>query len=867
MPRTPTSLGNGNIEWEETIEQPGGQNVYAKNVKLIGINGAPPSNQNPDWLTFENLSSTVNQNGTRIRPVRIEADPSKIVPGRTQNLEIVATNGRKTSSHFVDLEVLGVPRVDFELEYRRGIPPYDDVKNTVKLFLPQRKQTSFNEADFGFDLTTNVGFNVKNFTTANSTGNIDISTFNTTGAVTGVDIINTVPAGQVTVSTSTVTNIDIEETVPAGQVSTNNSTVTTINSGFPAPSNEAFPREIIIPNVESVDWNGSAVNLEWITTDSDVDHYNVYRSTSKTSGYTEISSSDITSMSYSDSGVNKDTTYYYRISSVTSGGTESSLSFPIKITTNAEILIDSFEEGSNVDFAKWDFSRGQLGETTQPEYSGTRAAGIRDSPANSLLLQKTLDSPRKPDRFRYRYWETNESTGGGFQLLNDSFNPEIRVATNNPQWEFQKIDDTTEEVFSGGDGNGNDVYEVWHEVLIKFDWQNGQFDYEWTRLSDGQTSTGTRDLGHSENIKTLQFRNYNSGYPGAGGTGCYMQLDDIHLLEDVNSEGTATIQINGEQVGGSDSLSSFPVYVNLADMPKSWWNSSTGAGSIQVFNGSGTEVPREVATYDSANQEGDLWFKADSIAPEDDTQFDIQADGSFSGSETNTWSDYEMVLHLNEDPSVTGPQFIDATGNSHDGSAVNSPTQTEGQTGEAIKFDSGENDRIRVPDSSGLNPATSDFTLQAAVNLNNSSSEIRGIAGKQSATSDSGAHYGLKTDGAQSFRFEVEDGDGDNAVAKFSTGDSLSGTPPWYRLTAVRSNTDEFRIYSDGIQQDAQLGGNSVDGPDNSEDFSIGKFGPNTSIDGIIDEVRFRIGTRDQGWLRTEHWNTKAPDGWYTVIS
>lgn len=863
MPRTPTTLGNGNIQWEETIEQPGGRNVSVKNVKLIEVDGVPPSNQTPSWIKFENLDSTVNQNGTRIRPVRIEIDPSQTVPGRTQTFEVVATNGRETSSYFFDLEVLGVPRVDYELEYKRSVPPYDDVKNTIKLFLPQQQQKDFDETDFAFDIRgSDVDFSSKEFTIANSEGNIDISDFNTTGAVVGTDITGSVPAGQVRGATSTTTNIDIESTVPAGEVSTNTFTAETKADGFPSTSNGAVPREIIVPNVGSIDWNGSAVHLEWQTTDPDVDHYNVYRSTSRTSGYSEISGSDVIEMSYSDSSANENTTYYYRISSVTGGGTESSLSFPVKITTEAKILIESFEEDPI--FTKWNFSAGQFGETTTPEFSGSRSAGIRNGSADSILLQKDLDSARKPDRFRYRYWETNDSTGGGFQLLNDNYNPEIRIATNNPQWEFQKTDDTTEEVFNGQDGNGNAVYEAWHEVLIEFDWEKNQFNYEWTRLSDGQTSTGTRALGFGENIQTIQFRNYSSGFQNARGSGCYMQLDDIYLLEDVNSDNTATIQINKDQI--TNSLSDFPVYVDLNDMPDRWWSSSTGAGSIQVFNGSGTELPREVVAYDSTNKRGELWFKADSISSEnEDTQFDIQAAGSFSGSEANVWSDYEMVLHLHEDPSASAPQFIDATGNSHDGSSVNSPTQAEGLVGGAVKFESG--DRIEVPDSSGLNPATSDFTFQAVVNLESNSSEIRGIAGKQNEASGSGAHYGLKTDGAQSFRFEIEDGGGENVVLKFNASDSGSGSPPWYRLAAVRSNTDEFRLFSDGTQQDSQIGNNSTGGPDNTAGFNIGKFGSNTSIDGTVDELRLRIGTRDQSWLQAEHFNTKAPDGWYTVIN
>jgi len=877
MARTPDNV-SGQLEWREFIEQPGGRNVFAKNVRLAAVNGAQPIEDQPFWLSFENESTTLQQDGTRVRPVQIFATAAELVPPRTYTFEIIATNGRSTTTRSVDLSVTGIPRLPFIIDYKRFRDKRTSQRNVVTAFLPSTiaNLTPTRGPQTGFGVTSFTDFSYRQLDSSgfSFSETLFVEEFDRQLDSSGFSFSETLFVEEferfemsIPVSLGTFKNPDPIISGTSIPFSPTAAPITPTVSSQIGSTVGAQPRNIIIPNIEFVDWNGSAVELNWITTDPNISHYNVYRSTNPDSGFTEVSGSNVTSMSYTDTGVNKDTTYYYQVTSVDGNSNESVPSFTTQITTSADILIDSFEADTNVsDFTQWDGVGNPMGENTQPEYSGRRSAGLRDNSADAILLSKTLPAPRRPDRFRVRYWETTDSTGGGFRLLNSDGDPEVQFATDNPEWEFEAADGTTTEVFNGERG-GTDVYQEWHEVAIEMDWANGDFDYRWTRLSDGAETTGTRSLGFGQGVEQIRFQNYASGFSGAGNANCHMQIDDIALLESVNNASTETVQINSALVDTSSSVSDFPVYVDLSDLTDEWWSNATGASSVQVFDDTGTEVPREVVTYDDTNQEGELWFKANTLKTGSDTKFDIEGAGSFTGTEANTWSDYEMVLHLHEDPSGSAPQYIDATGNAHDGTAFNTPMQANGQIGGAADFQSGDDDRIEVPDSAGLNPAESNFTLQAVVNFDNQPSNVRGLAGKQNPTSDAGAHYGLKTDGAQSFRFEIEDSDGDNVVLKFSTGDSLSGDPPWYRLAAVRSAVDSFELFSDGISQDAQTGGNAVNSPDNSEPFNIGKFGPNTSIDGQIDEVRFLIGTRNGNWLRTEHWNTDQPDGWYTVIS
>ncbi len=81
--------------------------------------------------------------------------------------------------------------------------------------------------------------------------------------------------------------------------------------------------------------SSSQINLDWNNnTEGDLDHYNVYRST--TSGFTPGAGTFVgqtTSSSYSDTGLSASTTYYYKVTAVDTSGNESSPSAQASATT------------------------------------------------------------------------------------------------------------------------------------------------------------------------------------------------------------------------------------------------------------------------------------------------------------------------------------------------------------------------------------------------------------------------------------------------------------------------------------------------------------------------------------------------------
>ena len=68
---------------------------------------------------------------------------------------------------------------------------------------------------------------------------------------------------------------------------------------------------------------------------------------------------------------------------------------------------------------------------------------------------------------------------------------------------------------------------------------------------------------------------------------------------------------------------------------------------------------------------------------------------------TATWSsEYEAVLHLNQDPTATAPQFLDSSPNGNSGTAFGTMTSTNivaGITHNGVSFDEID-DHIEIPD-------------------------------------------------------------------------------------------------------------------------------------------------------------------------
>lgn len=130
-----------------------------------------------------------------------------------------------------------------------------------------------------------------------------------------------------------------------------------------------------------------------------------------------------------------------------------------------------------------------------------------------------------------------------------------------------------------------------------------------------------------------------------------------------------SVVVNESEV--QEDLTGFPIYVDLSKAPAGFWANHTGndCGDIRVTNESNSELAREIVYCDTTAEEGQLYFKADSISSTTNTTFYIYYGNDSSDYATtatygaeNVWTDFITVYHFQQASGTV----LDSTGNSND---------------------------------------------------------------------------------------------------------------------------------------------------------------------------------------------------------
>ncbi len=320
------------------------------------------------------------------------------------------------------------------------------------------------------------------------------------------------------------------------------------------------------------------------------------------------------------------------------------------------------------------------------------------------------------------------------------------------------------------------------------------------------------------------------------------------------SEATSfTITIDHTKVAAN--LTDFPVYVDLSDMPASFWDTvSSSGGDIRMYESDGTtEIPREVVAIDTGTKTGELHFKGD-LSSTSDTSFILTIDGTSSdyaadatyGAE-NVWdADFAAVYHLNDENA------IDSTANGKDGTVqggMSSSNIVDGKVGKALNFD-GSDDYISLPFI--INPSTTPLsaTLFGSIDTDLSSN---GTALQQNGTSGRSWIYRFATD--------------PNPFSTYLGGsrtDSNTAIAPttWYSLGMTYAS-GTVQLYTNGSPDSSK-----AETPESETDtFIIGSGKGSAFWDGQIDEVRISSTNRSANWISTEYNNQNSPSTFYTATS
>jgi len=342
-------------------------------------------------------------------------------------------------------------------------------------------------------------------------------------------------------------------------------------------------------------------------------------------------------------------------------------------------------------------------------------------------------------------------------------------------------------------------------------------------------------------------------------------------------QGVSYVEVTIAASEVSSTLTDFPVYVDLSDLPAAFFtNVQSDGGDIRVTESDGTtRCPVELVAIDTGASTGELHFLASSISSSSDTTFRIYYDASTTQSQPGVattygrnavWAAYNIVLHLNEDPAGTSPQFVDSTGNGYD-ATNNGSTQTTGALGNALSFD-GVNDYVDVDVYPGVS-GSGNRTTQSWFKTTVSGSSYWWSYG-QNATGnawrvrhDSGTYPGQP-------RIEL--------AGSFLIGGSTTNDGTWHALSVVLNGDSmaDVDLYVDGSVETRVSEGTDIAVDTDTtayglllaDDYSSALAGPSGDVATVdLDEWRERPDALTAAWLASEYTNQNTPTTFYTIGS
>jgi fibronectin-binding autotransporter adhesin len=329
------------------------------------------------------------------------------------------------------------------------------------------------------------------------------------------------------------------------------------------------------------------------------------------------------------------------------------------------------------------------------------------------------------------------------------------------------------------------------------------------------------------------------------------------------------LSVEGTLVTGAQT--DFPVYVNLDDLPDSFFSQVQSDGDdIRVTMANGiTELPFELVSINTVTRRGELHFKAN-LASTTDTDFYIYySNPSASGyaatapfGRNNVWTNgYEAVYHLETSPASN---MTDSTRNGRTLTTVggmNATNSTSSVMGQGVNFD-GTDDRLTNATWTWPN-ASNTVTVTAWNNVTTAETKAANLFGFTiGAPNERLATHAPWSDALIYWDFGSCCGAGGRVNTSYAAYRNK-----WTHVALVsRGSTTPpgfMGIYLDGT---AIATSSSSDDPNVAlTGFSLGSDNPSGGNHhrGRIDEFRIASVERSAGWIRTERTNQSNPTGFY----
>ncbi len=320
-------------------------------------------------------------------------------------------------------------------------------------------------------------------------------------------------------------------------------------------------------------------------------------------------------------------------------------------------------------------------------------------------------------------------------------------------------------------------------------------------------------------------------------------------------------KITVKSVGVDATLTDFPIYLDLSQLGLDFHsNVRSDGGDIRITQADGeTELPREVVSINTAEQEGEVHFKANSLSDSENTEFYIYYGNGSAQDYTrnaiygleNVWTNgYTAVLHLEEDSAT---ETLDSTANNNDGSFEGGlPNTASGKISNAQDMD-GEDDHVSIPHDSQFNPSDTGEITWSVWAYPRDVSGWQAVMTKNRGGSTS-AWILLMNGAPGDWRFGVRGND--------AAGNDVQ-TNQWTYLTATLVRGSTHKIFENGTETGSSSASNTTE-PD-SPIIIGGAESVTEYFDGILDEVRISNVIRADQWISTEHNNQSDPGEFFEI--
>lgn len=368
-------------------------------------------------------------------------------------------------------------------------------------------------------------------------------------------------------------------------------------------------------------------------------------------------------------------------------------------------------------------------------------------------------------------------------------------------------------------------------------------------------------VGAVDTVTTNGSSFYNLSTRTGGGSSWY------------NEDWTNRIAVTIDADAIDDTLTNFPVFVDLADLPAEFFTGvKADGGDIRVTEANGTTLlPLEVVSINTATEEGELHFRATSLSSTTDTTFYIYYGNAATSTaaatsqygENAVWSNgFTLVHHLDDLTTSTN----DNSEGTPDGAKTSANNPLEVSTGKVYEAQDFSGDSIGHQSSSVM-ASQNDISFSAWVNADNltGSGDTATFGYSIFGITPTGNPYTWLTAGGTGFTDEFRICAWENVPTNCTgtTGADIA-TGEWIFVSVVATDGGATTVRVNGTQRLSYTNaGTGVLG----DNFTIGDLRPTRNInwDGRIDEVRVANVTRTAAWQDATYRNQATTTDFYTA--